>query len=379
MEIYFDNSATTRVLEDAAKAAFEAMTVNYANPSSLHTAGINAQHILKNARKTVAASIKAEEREIYFTSCATESNNIAIFGAVNALKRRGNRVVTTAVEHPSVYECFKKLEEQGFEVIYLHPENGKFSEESIKEAITKDTVLVSMMAVNNENGDILPIKRIKKFIEAKKSPALFHCDAVQAWGKTEIDVKKLGIDLLSVSAHKLYGPKGVGALFVRRGINIKPVMQGGGQESGLRSGTENTAGIAAMDKAAQYVFSNFKAIQNQMQSLKKRFLEECKKYPFIKINSPEDGADNIVNISLPGCRSETVLHCLEQEGIYVSSGSACSSHGGEGKRARVLSEYGFDTDISDSAIRISFGIYNTEEEIEKFFPLLEKIYERLKR
>lgn len=379
MSIYFDNSATTRVLDKAAKAALEAMTANYANPSSLHTAGIEAQHIIKNARKEIASSIRAEEREIYFTSCATESNNIAIFGAVNALKRRGNRVITTAVEHPSVYECFKKLEEMGFEVIYLHPENGKITEQSIKDAVTKDTILVSMMAVNNETGDILPIKRVKKIIENAKSPALFHCDGVQAWGKQDIDVKKLGIDLLSVSAHKLYGPKGVGALYVRRGVNLKPLMHGGGQENGLRSGTENTAGIAAMATAAQYVFGNFKEIQNDMHTLKEKFFNECEKYPFIKINSPLDGADNIINISLPGCRSETVLHCLEQEGIYVSSGSACSSHGGEGKRARVLSEYGFGTDISDSAIRISFGIYNSEEEIEAFFPVLKKIYERLKR
>ncbi len=379
MKVYFDNSATTKVLDEAAKAAFDAMTVNYANPSSLHTAGIDAQHIVKNARKIIAQSLKAEEREIYFTSCATESNNIAIFGAANALKRRGNRVVTTAVEHPSVYECFKKLEEMGFEVIYLHPENGKITEQSIKDAVTKDTILVSMMAVNNENGDILPIKRVRKIIDSVKSPALFHCDAVQAWGKTELDVKKLGIDLLSVSAHKLYGPKGIGALYVRKGINLKPLMLGGGQENGLRSGTENTAGIAAMGKAAEYVFGNFKQIQSKMHSLKEQFLKECEKYNFIKVNSPEDGADNIINISLPGCRSETVLHCLEQEEIFVSSGSACSSHGGEGKRARVLSEYGFGADISDSAIRISFGIYNTKEEIEKFFPVLEKIYERLKR
>ncbi len=379
MNIYFDNSATTKVLENAARAAFEAMTATFANPSSLHTAGIEAQHILKNARKTVADSLKAEDREIYFTSCATESNNIAIFGAVNALKRRGNRVVTTAVEHPSVYECFKRLEEMGFEVIYLHPENGRITEQSIKEAVTKDTILVSMMAVNNENGDMLPIKRIKKIIENAKSPALFHCDGVQAWGKQDIDVKRLGIDLLSVSAHKLYGPKGVGALYIRRGVNLKPIMYGGGQENGLRSGTENTAGIAAMAAAAQYVFSNLKKFQSQMHSLKEKFISECEKYPFIKINSPLDGADNIINISLPGCRSETVLHCLEQEGIFVSSGSACSSHGGEGKRARVLSEYGFGTDRTDSAIRISFGIYNTEEEIEDFFPILEKIYERLKR
>ena len=379
MKIYFDNSATTRVSDSAAQVALHAMTENYANPSSLHTAGIESQHILKDSRKIIARSLKAEDREIYFTSCATESNNIAIFGAANALKRRGNRIVTTAVEHPSVYECFKKLEEEGFEVVYLHPENGRITEESLKAAVTKDTILVSMMAVNNETGDILPIRRVRKMIDSAKSPALFHCDAVQAWGKTELDVKKLGIDLLSLSAHKLYGPKGIGALYIRRGVNIKPRIFGGGQENGLRSGTENTAGIAAMGAAADEVFSAFKAYGEKLNGLHSLFLEKCKDYEFIKINSPADGAPHIINISLPGCRSETVLHCLEQENIFVSSGSACSSHGGEGKRARVLSEYGFNEEISDSAVRVSFGIYNTEEEIERFFPVLEKIYERLKR
>lgn len=379
MSIYFDNSATTPVLPEGAKAAFEVMTNNWGNPSSLHTSGIEAQHILKKARKQLALSLRVEEREIYFTSCATESNNLAIFGAVESLKRRGRRVITTAVEHPSVYECFKALEERGFEVIYLHPENGRITEESLKAAITKDTILVSMMAVNNETGDILPIDKVKKIIERAGSPALFHCDAVQGFGKIKIEPVKLRIDLLSISAHKLYGPKGVGAIYVRKGVNLKPNLLGGGQESGLRSGTENTASIAAMGVATQKIFSDFNTYSRKISELYDLFISKCKEYDFIKINSPENGAKHIINISLPGLRSETVLHCLEQEGIFVSSGSACSSHGGETKRARVLSEYGFTREIYDSALRISFGIFNEKEEIEAFFPVLEKIYERLKR
>lgn len=379
MSIYFDNSATTPVLECAAKAAYEAMINGYANPSSLHSAGIKAERQMEKSRKIIADALHASPNEITFTSCATESSNLAIFGAYEALKRRGSRVVTTTVEHPSVYECFKKLESMGAEVIYVSPRNGKFEPEDFYNAINKDTILVSVMYVNNETGDILPVDCIRSAIQRAKAPALFHCDCVQAFGKTDIRPEKLGIDMISLSAHKLYGPKGVGALYLRKGARIVNRNFGGGQERGLRSGTENTAGIAAFGEAVNYVFGNFKAIENQMRTLHDYFMSEAEKRPFITVNSPENGANHIISISLLGCRSETVLHCLEEKDIFVSSGSACSSHGGEGKRARVMTEYGFSPENADSAVRISFGIENTIEEIDVFMKEIEAVYDRLKR
>ncbi len=379
MSIYFDNSATTRVLDSAAKAAYEAMTEGYANPSSLHTAGIDAEKRMSEARRHISDALKALPDEIFFTSCATEASNIAIFGAYEALKRRGYRVVTTTVEHPSVYDCFKKLEKMGAEVIYVSPKDGKFRPEDFYNAINRDTILVSVMYVNNETGDILPVDCIKSAIKKANAPALFHCDCVQAFGKIDIRPEKMGMDMISLSAHKLYGPKGIGALYLRKGARIVPQNYGGGQEKGMRSGTENTAGIAAFGEAVNYVFSNYKDIEAKMRSLHGYFLSEALKRPFITVNSPENGAYHIINISLIGCRSETVLHCLEEKDIFVSSGSACSSHGGSAKRTRVMAEYGFPLEIADSAIRVSFGIYNNTDEIDVFMKEIEAVYDRLKR
>lgn len=379
MTIYFDNSATTRVLECAAKEAYKTMTELYGNPSSLHRMGIEAEKIKEKSRKIIAESLKVNSSDITFTSCATEASNIAIFGAVEALKRRGNRLITTTVEHPSVYECFKELEKRGYEVIYISPKNGRFDIADFEKAITKETILVSAMYVNNENGDILPVDKIKSVIKAKGSPALFHCDCVQAYGKLPVYPERMGIDLLSLSAHKLYGPKGIGVLYKGKGARVLNITYGGGQERGLRSGTENMAGIAAFGAAVEYVFADFKGINGKIKEVHDYFIAECAKRDFITVNSNENCADHIVNISLIGCRSETVLHCLEEKEIYVSSGSACSSHGGEQKRSRVMSEYGFDGKITDSAIRVSFGIDNTTAQVDIFMKEIEAVYNRLKR
>jgi len=379
MAIYFDNSATTRVLECAAKESYKTMTEYYGNPSSLHRMGIEAEKIKEKARKIIADSLKVNSGDITFTSCATESSNIAIFGGVEALKRRGNHIVTTMVEHPSVYECCKELEKRGYEVIYVSPREGKFEIDDFENAITKDTILVSVMYVNNENGDILPVDKIKSIIKAKGSPALFHCDFVQAYGKLPVYPERIGADLVSLSAHKLYGPKGIGVLYKSKNARVLNINYSGGQEKGLRSGTENMAGIAAFGSAVEYVFSNYKEINGKIKLVHDYFIGECAKRDFITVNSNENCADHIVNLSLIGCRSETVLHCLEEKEIYVSSGSACSSHGGEGKRSRVMSEYGFGSKITDSAIRVSFGIDNTTEQVDIFMKEIEAVYNRLKR
>lgn len=367
LEHYLDNSATTKVSETAAKKVYKMMTENYGNPSSLHTRGIKAEDELISARSSIAKALGVTSAEIYFTSGGTEANNLAVFGTVNRLKKRGNKIVTTAFEHSSVYESVKHLEENGFQTVYVKPdENGHFSIEDFENAIDKNTILVSVMAVNNELGTILPIERLKKIIEKKQSPALLHCDCVQAFGKIPLKLSKIGVDLASVSGHKVHAPKGTGALFVRKNLHIKPLFFGGEQEKKLRPGTEALPLITGFSQAVKEfdIIKNYNYIKELNAYAKKRLLE----LDDIVINSPEDALPYIINFSALGIRSETMLHFLAQKEIYVSSGSACA----KGKPSHVLSAAGLSRERADSALRVSFCELNTKEDIDALISALKE-------
>ncbi|MGN0557821.1 MAG: cysteine desulfurase family protein [Acutalibacteraceae bacterium] len=361
-EHYLDNSATTRVSQLAAKKALQIMTECYGNPSSLHTKGMQAEQELIKARKIIADSIKAKENEIYFTSGGTEANNTAIFGTAKAKLRQGKKIVTTAIEHSSVLEACEALQKQGYEVVYLAPnENGIVTAEALENAVDSDTILVSVMAVNNETGAVMPIEHISKIIKNKKSNALFHTDMVQAYGKIHIKASKIGADLISLSAHKVHAPKGVGALYVKSGVRIFPLHFGGEQERKLRPGTEALPLIGAFGSAV----SEFD-IDKNMQYVKE--LNEYAKGKLLSLdgvylNSPENALPYVLNVSVLGIRSETMLHHLEASDIFVSSGSACA----KGKKSHVLKALGLSEKRADSAIRISFSKLNTKEDIDALY------------
>ncbi len=358
--IYLDNSATTKPCEQAIKNINFALSEVWANPSSLYDLGFRAQMLVDDTRKSAAALLHCREDEIYFTAGGTESNNTAILGAAYARKKRGNRIVTTAIEHPSVLETVKRLENEGFEVVYLKPQaDGSVSENDIKSAVNDKTVLVSIMLVNNETGAVQPVKAARDAIKAAGAPALLHCDGVQALGKMPINLSTLGVDLFSVSAHKIHGPKGVGALYVKKGVIIKSLITGGGQEKGLRSGTESVPLIYGFKGAIDSVGNINKNVEEQKELLayaKKALLDTG----LIKINSPDTALPFILNISVEGYRSETLLHFLEAQSVYVSSGSACA----KGEGSYVLHQMGLPQKTVDSALRISFSRFNTKEDID---------------
>ena len=367
-EIYLDNSATTRVCHAAAEKALEMMTKIYGNPSSLHSKGLDAEHEMQKARQIIADVLGAEKEEIYFTSGGTEGNNLAIIGAAKALKRRGKRIVTTAIEHSSVMETMSELEKEGFEVIYLTPDkNGVISRDDIASAITQDTILVSIMAVNNETGSVQPIECVHRAIQAANSPALFHTDAVQAFMKMHIKPQKNGIDLMTVSGHKIYAPKGAGALYIRKGVRILPIHFGGLQEKKIRPGTEPCPSICALGAAVEEL-KNKKEQKKHINDLNTYCREKLRQIDDIVINSDENCLPYILNISAVGLRSETLLHFLEERGIYVSSGSACA----KGQKSHVLRAMGLSDNLTDSAIRISFSGENTKEDIDILIKSLEE-------
>ena len=360
MEIYLDNSATTQICKEAADKITYIVNNIYGNPSSLHKKGLEAEHEIESARKALAKALGTLDSELYFTSGGTEANNTAVFGAAYAKKRQGSKIVTTAVEHSSVLESCKELENQGFEVVYLKPDiNGHITAAQIENAVDRNTILVTVMAVNNETGAIFPVDKIKKIIERKKSPALFHCDAVQAFGKIPVKPHKIDADLLTVSSHKIHGPKGCGALFVKKGVYIKPLFYGGEQQKKIRPGTEALPLIGGFGEA-------IKQIQPYSDSIK--YITELRDYTVkklsaidgITINSPCDALPYIINISAIGIKSETMLHALADKQIYISSGSACS----KGKQSHVLQAMGLSRERTDSALRISFSKYNTTQEID---------------
>lgn len=373
--IYLDNSATTKPCKTAVEAINNALCENWGNPSSTYSHGISALEIIEDSRKTVANFIGAKPDEIFFTGSGTEANNLAIFGCVNALKKKGKKIVSTAIEHPSVLEALKKLKDDGYEIVLLSPnENGQIKEEDLRKEIDGNTILVSIMLVNNEIGSVEPIEMASKIIKEKNSPALLHCDAVQGFGKLPIKVSNLGVDLMSASGHKIHASKGIGFLYKKSGINIHPVIYGGGQEKGLRSGTEAAPLIAGLGAAVKALPDPTKqlSLQQEFYLKAKEILSQVKA---IKFNSPDNALPYILNISIDGYKSEPMLNALALENIYVSKGSACA----KGHRSYVLSEIGLSNDRIDSAIRISFSRENTLEEVEALKNAIIKITEKMRR
>ena len=360
-EVYLDNSATTRPCDTAIARMTDSLRENWGNPSSLHIMGMNAADSVNNARSAVAKLIHCRDDEIYFTSGGTEANNTALIGAAKAREKRGRRIVTTAIEHPSVLETVKRLGEMGFETVFLKPDkNGRISPEQIYDAVTADTVLVSIMLVNNETGAIQPVKAAADAIKRANAPALLHCDAVQALGKLPINVGELGVDMLSASGHKIHAPKGIGFLYLKKGVNIKPLITGGGQEKGLRSGTEAVPLICGLHGAIEEL-PNIDSQLKKQQELRDYTTEKLVSTGLVKLNSDRECLPYVLNISVMGYRSEVLLHFLESYGIYVSSGSACA----KGEGSFVLKEMGLDSGTVDSALRISFSRFSTFEDVDR--------------
>ncbi len=375
MEIYLDNSATTKVCRDAADAMMKMLTENYGNPSSLHSKGVEASKAIENARQNLADALSCSKDEIFFTTSGTTANNTAIFGAVNANKRKGNRIITTSLEHPSVSECMKKLEEQGFEIIRLKPDmHGAFSPMELMNAINSKTILISIMAVNNEIGTINPINQIKTAVKRASSDALIHVDAVQGFGKIPLNPSKAGIDLMTVSSHKIHGPKGAGALYIRKGVKIQPHVVGGGQEKGIFSGTEAMPAIVGFGTAVKSL-PNITQELADTKSIRDYFVREVTKIGGVHINSPDDALPYIINLSVLGVPSQTIVNSLSEQGIYVSAGSACK----KGHRSEVLTAIGLDPKRIDSAIRISLSRYNTKHDMDEVVKALDKIVMRIRR
>ena len=367
-EIYLDNSATTKVYKQAAEAAFEMMTENYGNPSSLHMKGVEAEKVMEEARKTIADAIGGSSDGLYFTSGGTEANNLAVIGGALSKKRKGNKVVVSAYEHDSVIQSAKHLETMGFSVTWLTPdENGIITPLSVFEAVDEKTVLVSVMTVNNEIGAINPIKEICAAAKKKNPEVLFHTDAVQAFCKMPLKAEKTGVDFLTVTAHKVGGPKGIGALWIKKGARVLPNHFGGEQEKKLRPGTQATPLIAAFGKAVEIETATSSERKEQMKELEKYLKDSINGIDGIVLNSKEGALSNIVNISVLGIRSEIMLHFLENRGIYVSSGSACAL----GAKSHVLAAMGYDSARIDSAVRISFGRETTKEDIDELMAALK--------
>ncbi|KAI4446929.1 Cysteine desulfurase IscS [Eubacterium plexicaudatum ASF492] len=380
MVAYLDHSATTRCFERVQEIVRKTMDDAYGNPSSMHKKGMEAETIVRGAAQTIAKTLKATEKEIIFTSGGTESNNLALIGAAMAHRRAGNRLITTQIEHPSVSNTMKYLQEQGFEVIWLPvSRDGIVSTDALQEAVNDATVLVSVMHVNNEIGSIQPLAEAAKIIHEKNPNTLFHVDAVQSYGKMRIRPKKLGIDLLSASGHKIHGPKGIGFLYRREKIRLQPILFGGGQQAGLRSGTHNVPGIAGLGEAAAEAYENQEDKTVRLRECKERLLERTAQIEGIVINSPigDDGAPHIVNLSIPGIRSEVMLHALEEHGIYVSAGSACASNHPE--PSRTLQAIGLEPALVESALRFSFSSSTNLQEIDYAAEKLAELVPKLRR
>ena len=361
---YLDNSATTKPDKAVADKIYEMLTVNFGNPSSFHKEGLNANLELRAAREKIANALSCESEEIYFTSGGTEANNLAILGAAEAGRRKGKRIVTTAIEHESVLQSVDELEKQGFEVIRLMPDKqGRITEQQVFDAVNSDTILVSMMYVNNEVGSIMPVKSIKKAVKRANAPALIHIDCVQAFGKLEVKPSKLGADLVTVTAHKIHGPKGVGALYLKKGTRILPRVFGGEQEKKLRPGTEAIPLIAGFGVAADLI-PDLKKQSEKIKEINTYAKEGLLSVPGVKINSGDDASDYIINLFVPTfMTSQTVVqHLSSKYGVYVSNGSACA----KGKRSHVLTAMKLDDKIIEKSIRVSFSRTTTKGDIDEF-------------
>lgn len=380
MEAYFDNSATTRCSSEAVSLMQRILLEDYGNPSSLHMKGVTAENYIKTAAEQIAKTLKVTEKEILFTSGGTESNNLALIGTALANKRAGRHIITTAIEHASVYNPLIFLEEQGFEVTYLPVDGqGFFSMEALAGAVRPDTILVSIMHVNNEIGTIEPVEEAAKLIHEKNPRTLFHVDAIQSFGKLRIYPKRMGIDLLSVSGHKIHGPKGIGFLYVKDKTKIKPIIYGGGQQKNMRSGTENVAGIAGLGAAAAELYTDFDEKIGRLYELREYLAAGMRALPETTVNGAEgkSSAPHIVSVSFAGVRAEVLLHALEERGIYVSTGSACSSN--HPAISGTLKAIGVKPELLDSTVRFSLSVESTREEADYVLAQLAELLPTLRR
>lgn len=380
MEAYFDNSATTRCHPEVAEIVVKTMTEDFGNPSAMHLKGVEAEKYVREAAQILAKILKVNEKEIIFTSGGTESNNLALFGGADANKRSGNHIITTSVEHAAVGQPAERLEQMGYEVTIVPVDHrGVVQLEALEKALRPDTILVSTMYVNNEVGAVMPVEEIAKLVHEKSPKALYHVDAIQAFGKYRIYPKKAGIDMLSVSSHKIHGPKGVGFLYINEKARIQPQILGGGQQAGMRSGTDNVPGIAGLGVAAKMVYTDFDKKIEHMYQLKERLAEGFLKLPDVRLNGMEirEGAPQILSASFLGVRSEVLLHTLEEKGIYVSAGSACSSH--KRKAAGTLSAMGMEAAQRESTLRFSFSEENTFEEVDYALEVIGQVLPMLRR
>ncbi len=367
MTAYLDNSATTKPCKGAREKMIQAIDECWGNPSSLHSVGIDADMLLLDSRRIIAKTLACDEKEIFFTSGGTESNNIAVFGSAYQHRRKGNKIITSAIEHPSVHKCFDKLAVDGFEVVKIPVDSkGLVDMDILEKEIDEKTILVSIMAVNNEVGTIEPVGEIRNIVKRKNSPAIIHIDAVQAFGKLPLNMKKLGADLLSISSHKVHGPKGVGALFIKNGTKLSPRVFGGGQEKDIRPGTEPMPAIAGFAGAVGEL--KIKDSLEKITALRDEFVNNLRAIDGVIINSPDNALPYIVNVSLTGLRSETVLNLLSGMGIYVSSGSACA----KGHKSHVLTAMSLDNNIIDSSLRVSLSRFTTKEELDYFIEGVNK-------
>lgn len=378
--IYLDNSATTRCCDASMEIMQEALQSNFGNPSSLHNFGMTGENYIKDARSKIAKTLKCQEKEIYFTSGGTEGNNLCIIGGAEAHKRAGVHVISTQIEHASVSNPMKQLEKMGYRVTYLSVnEFGEISLDELKDAICDETILVSIMMVNNEIGAVQPVEEIGKLIKGINPSILFHVDAIQSYAKFEINPKRMNIDLLSVSGHKFHGPKGSGFVYIKDKVRVIPLILGGGQELGMRSGTENVPAIAGLGEAAYIAYENLESNREKLLALRMRLIEGLLTIDGISINGhlDEKNAPHIVSVSVKGVRAEVLLHALEDKGIYVSAGSACSSN--KPAISKTLTAIGLDKSLLDSTVRFSFCPENTFEEVDEAIEAMRAIVPMLMR
>ena len=384
MEVYLDNSATTRVFPEVVGYITQIMCQQYGNPSSLHLKGMEAEQILRRAKETLAGILKVNEKELLFTSGGTESDNLALRGVAQARQRQGKHLITTQIEHPAILQTMHFLEEQGFQVTYLPVDSfGRIRLEDLQRSMRMDTILVSIMHTNNEMGAQQPIAEAGALIKRLNPNTLFHVDAVQGFGKAKIYPKKMGIDLMSVSGHKIHGPKGIGFLYVNEKVRIRPILFGGGQQNNLRSGTENVPGIAGMAMAAELLYRNYDEDVRKLAELKSFFIEGVSQMEGVRVNGllpgyphGEGTAPHVVSVSFRGVRSEVLLHALEEKGIYVSAGSACSAR--KPQPSATLRAMGVEKDLLESTIRFSFSVFTNQEELEYTLSVLREIVPMLR-
>lgn len=380
MQAYLDNSATTVCEPGVVEKVVQMMSDVFGNPSAMHNKGVEAENYIKEAKEIIAKTLKVQEKEIIFTSGGTESNNLAIMGCGAANHRMGKHLITTKIEHPSVGNVMKHMEEEGFEVTYLPvDENGIVKLDKLREALRPDTMLVSVMYVNNEVGAVQPIEEIGQIVKANNRSTLFHVDAIQGYGKYRIHPKKMGIDLLSVSGHKIHGPKGIGFLYCDSKVKIKPILFGGGQQRDLRSGTENVPGIVGLAEAAKEIYTDFEEKMERLYDVKAYFVEKLAELENVKINglTGKNSAPHVVSVSFPGIRSEVLLHSLEEREIYASAGSACASN--KPAVSETLKAMNVPKEHLDSTLRFSFSVHTTKEEIDYCIEVLKGLLPMLRR